>query len=50
MPLLIIINLIVFAGLMALLARFRRPRYSLSQQILAGLVAGVVFGFALQIL
>ena len=30
------------------LARFRRPAYSLSQQILAGLVAGVIFGFAMQ--
>ena len=47
---LIIINLIVFAGLAVLLMRFRKPNYSLSQQILAGLVAGVAFGFALQIL
>ena len=47
---LIIINLIVFAGLAVLLIRFRKPNYSLSQQILAGLVAGVAFGFALQIL
>ena len=30
------------------LSRFRRPAFSLSQQILAGLVAGVLFGFALQ--
>jgi len=50
MPLLIIINLIVFAGLIVLLMRFRKPAYSLSQQILAGLVAGVLFGFALQLL
>ena len=31
-----------------ILSRFRRPAYSLSQQILAGLVAGVIFGFAMQ--
>jgi L-cystine uptake protein TcyP (sodium:dicarboxylate symporter family) len=43
------INLIVFAGLIVLLLRFRTPRFSLSQQILAGLIAGVLFGFALQI-
>ena len=30
------------------LSRFRRPAFSLSQQILAGLVAGVIFGFAMQ--
>ena len=33
---------------MVILSRFRRPAYSLSQQILAGLVAGVIFGFAMQ--
>ena len=44
----VIINLLVFAGIMVFLTRFRRPAYSLSQQILAGLVAGVTFGFALQ--
>jgi len=44
----VIINLVVFAGLIVLLMRFPRPRYSLSQQILAGLVAGVAFGFLLQ--
>ena len=42
------INLVVFAGIVVLLTRFRRPRFSLSQQILAGLAAGVIFGFALQ--
>jgi L-cystine uptake protein TcyP (sodium:dicarboxylate symporter family) len=45
---LVIINLLVFAGIMVFLARFRRAAYSLSQQILAGLAAGVIFGFALQ--
>jgi len=40
--------LLVFAGIMVFLTRFRRPAYSLSQQILGGLVAGVIFGFAMQ--
>ena len=44
----VIINLIVFAGLMVFLSRFRRPRYSLSRQVLLGLVAGLAFGFAMQ--
>jgi L-cystine uptake protein TcyP (sodium:dicarboxylate symporter family) len=44
----VIINLLVFAGIMVFLTRFRRPAFSLSQQILAGLVAGMIFGFALQ--
>lgn len=50
MPYLVIINLIVFAGLMILLFRLKKPDTSLSRQILAGLIAGVVFGFALQLL
>ena len=45
---LVIINLLVFAGIMVFLTRFRRPAFSLSQQILAGLGAGIFFGFALQ--
>lgn len=44
----VIVNLLVFAGIIVFLTRFRRPVYSLAQQILAGLAAGVVFGFALQ--
>lgn len=44
----VILNLIAFGGLIAVLTRFRKPRYSLSRQVLAGLIAGVVFGFALQ--
>lgn len=43
------VSLAVFAVLIVLLARLRRPRFSLSQQILAGLVAGVVFGLFLQL-
>lgn len=48
MSFLVILNLAAFAGLMVFLSRFRRPMYSLSRQVLAGLLAGVVFGFALQ--
>jgi L-cystine uptake protein TcyP (sodium:dicarboxylate symporter family) len=50
MSLTVIINLVVFAGVILLLTRLRSPKFSLSQQILAGLVAGVLFGFALQLL
>jgi L-cystine uptake protein TcyP (sodium:dicarboxylate symporter family) len=44
----VIVNLLVFTGLIVLLARLRRSEMSLSRQILAGLVVGVAFGFALQ--
>jgi L-cystine uptake protein TcyP (sodium:dicarboxylate symporter family) len=44
----VIINLVVFVGLIVFLTRFRRPKYSLSAQVLAGLVAGLAFGFGLQ--
>lgn len=48
MALAVIVNLIVFAAVIVLLARLRRPGTSLSRQILAGLVAGLGYGFALQ--
>lgn len=48
MSLIVIVNLGAFAALMLLLARLRGTRFSLSQRILAGLVAGVVYGLALQ--
>jgi L-cystine uptake protein TcyP (sodium:dicarboxylate symporter family) len=50
MPYLVIINLIVFTGLIVLLYRMKRPDTPLSRQILAGLGAGLLFGFALQLL
>jgi uncharacterized protein len=50
MPLTVVTNLVVFVGIMLLLTRLRSPKYSLAQKILAGLVAGVVFGLALQFL
>src|SRR6056297_735043 len=45
----VILNLVVFAGIMLVLARLRGPRITLSRRILAGLVAGVLFGLALQL-
>lgn len=48
MSILVIANLIAFAALMVFLSRFRRPKYSLSRQVLGGLLAGLLFGFALQ--
>ncbi len=44
----VIINLVLFAGLIVFLTRFRRPKHSLSRQVLYGLVAGLAFGFGLQ--
>ena len=44
----VIINLIAFVGVIVFLARFRRPKYSLSRQVLLGLIAGIAFGFAMQ--
>ncbi|MEE8078624.1 MAG: cation:dicarboxylase symporter family transporter [Pseudomonadales bacterium] len=44
------VNLVVFAGLIVFLLRLRGPNFTLSRQILAGLLAGVVFGLALQFL
>ena len=44
----VVINLAVFVGIIVLLVRLRRPSFSLSRQVLAGLVAGLGFGFALQ--
>ena len=48
LSLIVIVNLLVFGVLVVLLTRLRAPRYSLAQRILAGLVAGVAFGIALQ--
>jgi L-cystine uptake protein TcyP (sodium:dicarboxylate symporter family) len=46
--LLVAVNLLIFALLIVLLTRLRSPRFSLAQRILAGLIAGVAFGLALQ--
>lgn len=48
MELAVLINLLLFAGIMVLLMRLKKPRFSLAQQIMAGLLAGVVFGLSLQ--
>jgi uncharacterized protein len=48
LSLLVLANLLVFGGLIVLLARFRDSRFSLAQRILAGLIAGVAYGLALQ--
>lgn len=48
MSLFVIVNLAVFAGIIVFLSRFRRPKYPLSRQVLFGLIAGLVYGFALQ--
>jgi uncharacterized protein len=45
----VLVNLAVFGALMVLLGRLTGPRFTLSRRILAGLVAGVVFGLALQL-
>ena len=49
MALLVSANLLLFAALVIGLTRLRKPRFSLSQQIMAGLIAGVAFGFFLQL-
>ncbi|MDF7657901.1 L-cystine transporter [Erwiniaceae bacterium L1_54_6] len=46
----LIINLVVFAALLVLLARIGNDRWSLSKRVLTGLVFGVLFGLALQAL
>jgi hypothetical protein len=45
---LVAVNLLIFGLLIVVLTRLRGARFSLAQRILAGLVAGVAFGFALQ--
>lgn len=44
----LIINLVVFAALLMLLARIGNARWSLSKRVLTGLMIGVLFGLALQ--
>ncbi|MEQ8803828.1 MAG: cation:dicarboxylase symporter family transporter, partial [Haliea sp.] len=45
-----VINLVVFLALCMFLFSLRRRGWKLSRQILAGLVAGVVYGLGLQLL
>ena len=44
----VIVNLVVFVGIIVALARFRRPDVTLARQVMLGLVAGLGYGFALQ--
>ena len=50
MSITVIVNLAVFVGLIFLLARFSKGDMKLSRKVLMGLAAGVIFGFALQLL
>lgn len=45
----LIINVLLFAALLTALARVSKPSWSLSRKVLTGLVMGVLFGFALQL-
>lgn len=44
----LIANIVVFVGLLLLLAQARHKQWSLAKKVLVGLVMGVVFGLALQ--
>jgi len=44
----LIANIVVFVGLLLLLAQSRHKQWSLAKKVLVGLVMGVVFGLALQ--
>lgn len=50
MSLTVILNLAVFAGILVLLAKFSKADMKLSRKVFMGLIAGVAFGFALQVL
>lgn len=50
MSFIVIANLAVFVGLIILLAKFSKGDMKLSRKVFMGLIAGVAFGFALQVL
>jgi L-cystine uptake protein TcyP (sodium:dicarboxylate symporter family) len=50
MSITVILNLAVFIGILFLLVKFSKQDMKLSRKVLLGLVAGVIFGFALQAL
>ena len=50
MSITVILNLAVFIGILFLLVKFSKQDMKLSSKVLLGLVAGVIFGFALQAL
>lgn len=50
MSITVILNLAVFVGILFLLVKFSKQDMKLSRKVFMGLVAGVIFGFALQAL
>jgi uncharacterized protein len=50
MSIAVVANLAIFAGIVLSLTRLHGTSYSLAQRILAGLVAGVLFGLLLQVI
>lgn len=50
MSITVVLNLAVFIGILFLLVKFSKQDMKLSRKVFMGLVAGVVFGFALQVL
>lgn len=46
----LVINVVVFVALLLLLAQTRHKQWSLAKKVLVGLVMGVVFGLALQLI
>ncbi|WON78795.1 L-cystine transporter [Serratia sp. UGAL515B_01] len=46
----LVLNVVVFIALLLLLAQTRRKQWSLAKKVLVGLVIGVVFGLALQLI
>lgn len=50
MSILTLLNLAVFAGLIALLLKVRKADHSLARQVFSGLILGVIYGLTLQIL
>ena len=50
MSITVILNLAVFIGILFLLVKFSKQDMKLSRKVFMGLVAGVIFGFALQAL
>jgi len=50
MSILTLLNLAVFAGLIALLLKVRKADHSLARQVFSGLILGVIYGLTLQLL
>jgi len=50
MSIMVVLNLAVFIGILFLLVKFSKQDMKLSRKVFMGLVAGIIFGFALQAL